>query len=159
MCHLVASWSEDQSRKIGSVIVGPANEIRSTGYNGLPRKVNAHLEERHSRPDKKKYLWFEHAERNAIFNLTRSGTGAAGCRMYITHFPCADCARAIIQTGIIEVRTFPFDPDDINFSEHYAVAESMFQESGVVVSLYLHNDPLLKEMFCNLTALVDEQIR
>ena len=106
LCYLVASWSEDTSRKVGSVIVGPANEIRSTGYNGFARHVSSTREERYSRAAGEKYLWFEHAERNAIYNLARTGAGSEGCQMYASSYPCADCARAIIQSGIIGLRTF-----------------------------------------------------
>ena len=143
LCYLVASWSEDTSRKVGSVIVGPANEIRSTGYNGFARQVSSTREERYSRAAGEKYLWFEHAERNAIYNLARTGASSDGCRMYASAYPCADCARAIIQSGIIELRTFPHDPTDEFFRIHYAVSVEMFLESGVNVSLYKRSDPLL----------------
>ena len=107
----IAGWSEDRSRKVGSVIVGPSNEIRSTGFNGLPRGISSDFEERHDRADGKKYLWFEHAERNAIYNAARIGVSVYKCRIYSTLFPCADCLRGIIQCGISELVTY-FPPEN-----------------------------------------------
>lgn len=140
LCDMIASWSEDTSRKVGSVVVGPSNEIRSTGYNGFPRGVDSSLSERHERNLGEKYLWFEHAERNAIYNAAGSGTATTGCRMYVNSFPCADCARAIIQSGITQLNTFGFDPKDEKFGRQFIVSETMFKESGVEISKFGRND-------------------
>ena len=67
LAQFVATWSKDRGRKVGAVIVGPDNEIRSTGYNGIPRGVNDDVEERHEAATGEKYLWVSHAERNAIY--------------------------------------------------------------------------------------------
>jgi dCMP deaminase len=80
MAKLVASKSKDRSRKVGCVIVGPDNEVRSVGYNGFPRGIADHIEWRHERPAK--YKWTEHAERNAIYNSARAGIRTEGCRIY-----------------------------------------------------------------------------
>ena len=55
MCQLVASKSKDRSTKVGAIIVGPDNEIVSTGYNGFPRGINDDIKERHERPLKYKF--------------------------------------------------------------------------------------------------------
>lgn len=125
------------------------------GYNGLPRGVEACDEERHSRVDGKKYLWFEHAERNAIYSAARSGTSLEGCRIYITAFPCADCSRAIIQAGIVEVNTFPYKENDSGFDYHYSVSAAMLQEAGVYINLYSPNDIFIKEAILTFNAMVD----
>jgi dCMP deaminase len=83
------------------VIVGPAHEIRSTGYNSFPRGIRDTVPERLERPEK--YLWIEHAERNAIYNAARAGTPLQGCTIYVEVTPCMDCARAIVQAGIARV--------------------------------------------------------
>ena len=83
----IADWSKDRSSKVGCVIVGPSNEIRSTGFNGFPRGVADDISERLTRPEK--YLWTEHAERNAIYNAARAGISLEGCTMYLPWFPCA----------------------------------------------------------------------
>jgi len=97
----IASRSKDPNTKIGCVIVGPENNIRSTGYNSFPRGISDTLPERLERPEK--YLWIEHAERNAIYAAARMGTALNGCRIYQPALPCMDCARGIIQVGITEV--------------------------------------------------------
>jgi len=100
LVYLTAAKSEDEHTHIGAVIVGPDHEIRSTGYNGMPRGIK-NKPERQERPEK--YFWFEHAERNAIYNAVRVGTPLKGCTIYINAMPCTDCARAIIQSGITKV--------------------------------------------------------
>lgn len=147
MADLVASWSEDRSRRVGCVVVGDANEVRSTGYNGLPRGVSAEHTERHSRENGEKYLWFEHAERNALFNMLRAGASTSNCRMYCNSFPCADCARAIIQSGVGELRTFAPDLKDKKFGRHFEVALDMFKEGGVTVRFYSRHDDLITSVF------------
>jgi dCMP deaminase len=98
MLDAVAVKSKDQSKKVGCIIVGPDNEIRTTGYNNFPRGIKDDIPERHERPAK--YLYTEHAERNAIYNAARMGTALLGCRAYISWFPCSPCARALINSGI-----------------------------------------------------------
>lgn len=97
----VALKSKDESSKIGVVIVGPGHEIRSTGYNGFPRGMNDDDPAKQARP--MKYKYFEHAERNAIYNAARFGAPVEGCTMYCLWPPCSDCARAIIQAGIVKL--------------------------------------------------------
>jgi dCMP deaminase len=101
MCAFVATKSKDKSTKVGSVIVGQSNEIRSTGYNGFPRGVDDSIESRHERPDK--YLWTIHAEQNAILAAAKMGTSLENCRIYVDLHPCSRCAGFIIQSGISEV--------------------------------------------------------
>ena len=136
LCSMIANWSEDRSRKVGAVIVGRANEIRATGFNGLPRGISSSVDERHSRDGGEKYFWFEHAERNAIFNAARAGTSTEGCRMYSTLFPCADCARAIIQSGIVQLNTLQIPEFDETFSRSFDVAAMMLGEANVEVRLF-----------------------
>ena len=98
---VAASKSKDRSTKVGTVVVGPDHDIRATGYNGFPRGIDDDVDERHERPQK--YEWTEHAERNAVYHAARVGVPLKGCAIYLDWFPCTDCARAIIQSGIIEV--------------------------------------------------------
>jgi len=91
--------SKDQSTQIGAVIVGEDNEVLSTGYNSFPRGLDDSKEERQERPEK--YFWFEHAERNAIYNAARVGVPIKGATIYLTSgLPCMDCARGIVNSGI-----------------------------------------------------------
>jgi dCMP deaminase len=132
----ISSWSEDRSRKVGAVIVGPDNEIRSTGYNGMPRGINSKFEARHSRDDGEKYFWFEHAERNAIYNAARIGVSLNGCRLYVSLFPCSDCARAIIQSGICQINTFEPPANEAVFGRSFEVSRDMFLEAGISVNYF-----------------------
>lgn len=132
VAHAVSKLSKDESTKVGAVILGKDSmEIRSLGYNGAPRGCSADEDAaRSARPEK--YFWFEHAERNAIFNAARIGTPLAGSTLVVTHPPCMDCARAIVQAGIREVY-WP-KPDEqfaIRWLEHKYRVMKLFYECGV----------------------------
>jgi dCMP deaminase len=101
LAYLTATRSKDRRTKVGAVVVGFNDEVRATGYNGFPRGCNDFVESRHEKPEK--YYWTEHAERNATFNAARVGVSLDGCTIYVPGCPCADCARAIIQSGIKKV--------------------------------------------------------
>ena len=101
ICKAVACRSKDPNTQLGCVIIGPNHEIRSTGYNSFPRGIRDDVPERLARPAK--YLWIEHAERNAICNAARAGTATEACTIFVEIMPCMDCARAIVQAGITEV--------------------------------------------------------
>lgn len=131
MVYMVASRSDDKDTHVGAVIVGDDNILRSTGYNGLPRKVEA-LPGRLIRPDK--YHWMEHAERNAIFNAARTGVSLRQCTMYTNGLPCVECARAVIQSGIWVVMTDKcwWDADDRpEWRDSHTRTLKMFDEAGV----------------------------
>jgi len=128
----VGQWSKDRATRVGSVIVGPNNEVRATGYNGLPRGVNDSISERFDRPGK--YLWTEHAERNAIYNAARTGVPLEGCRIYLPWFPCVDCARAIVQCGLSELVAVEPNWSDEQWGEHFRVAREMFREASLSVT-------------------------
>ena len=133
LAFMVASWSKDPSTKTGVVVVGPDREIRATGYNGLVRGVDDNIPERMERPTK--YDFFEHAERNAVYNACLTGTSLKGCIMYATHAPCTDCARAIIQAGIKTVITNKVVIDENTpkgtWRDKLEYSAQMFKEAGV----------------------------
>lgn len=94
--------SKDKYTKIGAIIVGEDNEVLSTGYNSFPRGLTDDVDSRQERPEK--YFWFEHAERNAIYNAARVGTPLKNSTIYLTSgLPCIDCARGIVNSGIKRV--------------------------------------------------------
>jgi dCMP deaminase len=134
ICRTVSRRSKDPDTQLGAVIVGPAHEIRSTGYNSLPRGIRDDVPERLERPTK--YLWMEHAERNAIYNAARHGTSMEGCSLYVELLPCMDCARAIVQAGIREVvvdaeRVQMYSSEQYN--PHFERIRELFDEAGVVL--------------------------
>lgn len=98
LAHEVGSWSKDTRWHVGSVIIGKHRKPVSFGYNGPPRGVDDNVAERYEQPLKS--YFFEHAERNAIYN---SDNDLEGCTIYVTHYPCPDCARAMIQNQITRV--------------------------------------------------------
>lgn len=127
----VSEWSKDPDTQVGCIIVGRSNEIRSLGFNGMPRRVDDSEPTRISRPGK--YLWTEHAERNAIYNAARVGIPLEGCRMYLPWFPCAACARAIIQAGLSELIAAKPDFTDSKWGEDFRVATVLLSEGGVAI--------------------------
>ncbi len=134
ICKVVASRSKDPNTHVGCVIVGPAHEIRTTGYNSFPRGIRDDVPERFERPTK--YHWIEHAERNAICNAARCGTPLEGCTIYVEIMPCMDCGRAIVQAGIREVvisaaRMTQYSSDYYN--QQFGMVEVLFAEAGVKV--------------------------
>lgn len=139
IAHQIKLKSKDKYTQIGAVIVGLDNELISAGYNSFPRGIADSVSERQERPEK--YYWFEHAERNAIYNAARVGVSTKGCTMYLTcGIPCADCARGIINAGI---RTIYCEMDggakgDI-WKEHSIRSIEMFKEAGVLVMDYNNN--------------------
>ncbi len=134
ICRVVAARSKDPNTQVGCIIAGPAHEIRSTGYNSLPRGIRDDVTERLERPTK--YLWMEHAERNAIYNAARCGTPLESCTLYVEIMPCMDCARAIVQAGIREVvisheRMSQYSSE--YYDEHFRNVDTLFREAGVAV--------------------------
>mgnify|MGYP005993783287 CR=1 FL=1 len=157
MAEMVASWSEDRSRKVGAVIVGSGNETVSVGFNGLPRRVDATIESRHAKTNNEKYFWFEHAERNAIYNAVRTGVRLEGTTMYCSSFPCADCSRAIIQAGIKKLCTFRYDASDPFFHRHFLVAEEMMREAQIEVILFERQDKKISEIRSRYLDTIDPE--
>jgi dCMP deaminase len=133
LAHQIARWSKERGRRVGAVIVGPDKEIRSTGFNGLPRGVRDDVEERHCRETGAKYLWSSHAERNAIYNAARIGVPLKGCVMYVPWFPCVECAKAIIQSGIAEVVAYEPDFSEPKWGVEFKVVQEMFGEADLTV--------------------------
>jgi len=129
LARYIGRWSKDESRKVGCVIVGTGNEVRAIGYNGFPRGVNDEIEDRHERP--LKYKWTEHAERNAIFGAARAGIALLGCRMYLPWFPCMDCARAIVQCGVVQLICVKPDFSDPQWGDDFTVVPRLLEEGGV----------------------------
>ena len=134
ICKAVAARSKDPNTQVGCIIAGPAHEIRSTGYNSFPRGIRDDVPERLERPTK--YLWMEHAERNAICNAARVGTPLQDCTLYVELMPCMDCGRAIVQAGIIEVVVSSTRMQQYSseyYDEHFRVVEVLFKEAGIKV--------------------------
>ncbi|MCD8194867.1 MAG: dCMP deaminase family protein [Coprobacillus sp.] len=95
--------SKDPNTKVGACIVDSDHKVVSIGYNGMPRGVDEDkISWNKGEGLDSKYLYVCHAEFNAILN-TRNGSALNGCTLYVSLFPCNECAKAIIQTGIKEI--------------------------------------------------------
>ena len=100
---LAARRSKDPSTQVGACIVSPDNIIISTGYNGMPKGCSddEFPWERSGAENETKYPYVVHAELNAILNA--NGRDLRGSKLYVALFPCNECAKAIIQSGVREV--------------------------------------------------------
>ena len=136
MAELVGSWSKDPSTQVGAVIT-EGNRIVSVGFNGYPHGISdsADTDDREM-----KYLKTLHAEENAILFAKRD---LADCDIWVTHFPCPNCAAKIIQTGISTVHC-PEQPEDFlsRWGDKIKVSQDMFEQAGVAVD-WLPLDELL----------------
>lgn len=143
LCNLVSTWTKDHSQGVGAVLVGPGREILAAGFNGIPRGLDDTVEGRHERPAK--YLWAEHAERNAIFNAARVGISTMGATAYLTGLPCMDCGRALIQAGIARIVAWSDEadggfkqgkPGQRDWAAERRMAVDMLLEAGVDLEEY-----------------------
>ena len=98
---LAARRSKDPNTQVGACIVSPENIIISTGYNGMPKGCSDDEFPWDRTGEETKYPYVVHAELNAILNA--SGRSLKGSRLYVALFPCNECAKAIIQSGVSEV--------------------------------------------------------
>lgn len=103
IASLSALRSKDPSTQVGACIVDDNHKVVSIGYNGMPRGIDdENIPWEHGEGLDSKYLYVCHAEFNAILN-TRDGSALSGCTLYVTLFPCNECAKAIIQVGIKKI--------------------------------------------------------
>jgi dCMP deaminase len=131
---LSAERSKDPNTQVGACIVGEDNRILSVGYNGMPQGCEDDDMPwgRDGDALDSKYLFVCHAELNAILNY-RGGANLKGAKAYVTLFPCNECAKAIIQSGIAEI---------IYLSDKYADTEAtiaskkMFDMIGIKYRQY-----------------------
>jgi dCMP deaminase len=104
MAREVASWSKDESTKVGAVITSINGSPISWGFNGMAMGIDDTIPERMWRPTK--YKWMCHAERNAM-DLSPKGD-LSDCVMFVTFSPCSNCAQSIIQR---KIKTVVIDSD------------------------------------------------
>lgn len=128
LAHLSALRSKDPNTQVGCCIVDNDHKVVSIGYNGMPRgcKDEDMPWERVGDFKKTKYAYVVHAELNAILNSPRS---LKGCTLYVSLFPCNECAKAIIQAGIKKVI---YESDKYCGTDGNVVSKRLFDETGVV---------------------------
>ncbi len=120
--------SKDPNTQVGACIVNSQNKIMSVGYNGLPIGCDDDDFPWERRGDtlETKYPFVCHAELNAILN--HAGGNLNGCKIYVALFPCNECAKAIIQSGIKEV---VYLSDKYSESDSTVASKRMFDAAGV----------------------------
>lgn len=130
---LSAQRSKDPSSQVGACIVSEDNKILSIGYNGFPVGCSDDeiSWEREGEFADTKYPYVCHAELNAILNYT--GASLKGSKIYVALFPCNECAKAIIQSGIKEVI---YLSDKYKDTEAVKVSKKLFEMSGVKYTQY-----------------------
>jgi len=143
VAKLAAHRSKDPSTQVGACIVSPENIIISTGYNGMPKGCSDDEFPWAREGTETKYPFVVHAELNAILNA--NGRDLRDSRVYVALFPCNECAKAIIQSGIKEV---------VYLSDQYAnppgvqASKRMLDAAGVK---YSQLRPAVKTITLDLT--------
>ena len=128
--------SKDPNSQVGACIVSPENKILSLGYNGMPIGCNDDDMpwDREGDELETKYMYVCHAELNAILNA--GGNSLKDCRIYVALFPCNECAKAIIQSGINEVI---YISDKYADSDATLASKRMLASAGVKLTRFASN--------------------
>ena len=138
IASLSALRSKDPSTQVGACVVDQDHKVVSIGYNGMPRRIEDKvLPWGHGEGLESKYLYVCHAEFNAILN-TRNGSALNGCSIYVTLFPCNECAKAIIQVGIREVVYLSDKHADDTI---YLASRKLLELAGVKLRAYEGREP------------------
>jgi dCMP deaminase len=127
-----ASGSPNKIRQVGAAILTCDGGEPVTGCNTFPNGV-ADLAWRHEGDGR--FVWMEHAERNAIFAAAKQGRALAGATIASTFFPCIDCARAIVQTGMARLLSPEPALDDAVWGESFLRSRVILEEGGVELVL------------------------
>ena len=133
VAYLASMRSKDPNTQVGACIVSRDNKILSIGYNGFPSGCSDDLFpwEREGEELEKKYVYTVHSELNAILNYR--GGSLEGAKMYVTLFPCNECAKAIIQAGISELI---YDQDKYADTVSVLASKRMLKAAGVHFHTY-----------------------
>ena len=134
VAKLAAMRSKDPNSQVGCCIVSEDNKILSIGYNGFPRGCSDEdfpWKREGDDPLMTKYFYVTHSELNAILNYR--GGSLEGSKIYVSLFPCNECAKAIIQSGI---RTVVYDENKYDGSPAVTASKMMLAAAGVELKKY-----------------------
>ena len=139
VAKLTAMRSKDPNTQVGACIVGTDNRILSVGYNGAPNGFDDDKFPwaREGNPLDTKYLYVCHAERNAILNFKGSRRDLENAVIYVDLFPCNECAKVIIQSGIKEV---VYMCDKYADTDSVKASKRMMDAAGVTYRMYIPSD-------------------
>ncbi|MCI7276100.1 MAG: dCMP deaminase family protein [Lachnospiraceae bacterium] len=127
--------SKDPGTQVGCCIVSPSNRILSMGYNGFPNGCSDEdfpWGKEEEDPYDNKYMYSTHSELNAILNYR--GGSLEGCKLYVTLFPCNECTKAIIQSGIRQV---VYACDKYADTSSVRASKRMMEAAGVTYTQYV----------------------
>ncbi len=146
IAKLSAMRSKDPNTQVGACIVTHDNRILSTGYNGTPNGIDDKEFKwgREGAPLETKYLFVCHAEMNAILNFRGNKREFENAKIYVDLFPCNECAKLIIQSGIKEVIYLSDKYADL---DSYKASKMLFDSCGVK---YRKLVPSAKSILINL---------
>ena len=128
---LSALRSKDPNTQVGCCIVSETNRILSVGYNGFPNGIPDSEFTWSREGEDNKYFYTAHSELNAILNYR--GGSLEGAKLYVTLFPCNECAKAIIQSGI---RTLIYADDKYADTPGTQASKRMLSRAGVRFEAY-----------------------
>jgi dCMP deaminase len=142
VAKLAGLRSKDPNSQVGSCIVSQDNKILSIGYNGFPRGCSDEefpWAREDADPLKTKYVCVTHSELNAILNYR--GGSLEGSKLYVSLFPCNECAKAIIQAGI---KTVIYAENKYEGTPAVTASHMMFDAAGVEVRRYEPTDRVIE---------------
>lgn len=137
IAQLSSKRSKDPKTQVGACIVNKDNKIVGIGYNGFPKHIS---DDEFPWKDEGRYLetkypYVVHAEANAILNATQN---LKDCTLYVTLFPCNECTKLIIQSGIKEL-VYVSNKDE---GKDFQIASKMLLEKANVTLRQLNWDPM-----------------
>lgn len=140
IAQLAAMRSKDPNTQVGCCIVSRENKILSMGYNGLPKGCDddEFPWSREGEIYDTKYAYVTHSELNAILNYR--GGSLDGTKLYVTLFPCNECAKALIQAGIAEI---VYADDKYDGTPTNLASKRMLKASGVRLTRYQKSGRLI----------------
>lgn len=136
--------SKDPNTQVGACIVDVNNNVLSLGYNGTPIGFSDDefpWERSNDDPIKTKYPYVCHSELNAVLNAARNGVKLFGATLYVTLFPCNECTKSIIQSGIKKI---VYLDDKYHNEPMTVVSRRMLDKTGVIYEQYELNNKELK---------------
>ena len=148
IAKISAQRSKDPNTQVGACIVSSDNRILSCGYNGAPNGFDDDdfPWKREGNPLNTKYMYVCHAELNAILNYRGFRKDFEGGKIYVDLFPCNECAKAIIQSGI---KTVIYSSDKYNGTEGNLASKKLFSECGVDYYRFESKKELNIDLKCN----------
>ena len=141
VAELSAKRSKDPNTQVGACIVSKDKKILSVGYNGAPNGYNDEILpwDREGSFIDTKYAYVCHAELNAILN--NKGSNLEGSTLYVDLFPCNECAKAIIQSGIKEI---VYKSDKYKGSDNHLVSRKLLDECNIEYRKYEKENHLVE---------------